>query len=230
MTAPVPESEPPPVPRPAFVWPAWLPRAVFEAGLIVFSVVLALAATDWAEDRRTAERVRDMRGFLAAEIRHNRDSLKDPYHLPHHEDLKRKFFAAGGRQGDPVDREATRVAMQSLFATGIHPPQLRDAVWASLTQGELIEHMEPEDVFALAEVYKAQRELEEWNDQGADAAVDLLDMLDNPATAKLRLMRMTLFLEDMSSQERRLIALYDQALVRLDPAAPRPDDADKATR
>lgn len=211
-------------------WPSWGPKAVLESLLIVFSVVLALAASNWADERKTAGRVTDMRGFLAAEIRANRATLASADYLPHHTDLKLKFFKAGGRQGEPVDREATRVAMQTLFATGLHPPQLKDAVWTSASQGDLIEHMAPEDVFALAEIYKAQRELEEWNDQGADAAMLLLDMLDNPATAKLRLMRMTLFLEDLSSQEHRLIELYDRALARLDPdgAAPasrQPGDA-----
>ena len=185
--------------------------------MIVFSVILALAASAWVEDRRTADRVKDMQGFLAAEMRQNQTTLRDPMYLPHHDDLKRKFFLASGRQGDSVDREATRVAMQTLFASGLHPPQLKDAVWTSVSQGDLIEHMAPEDVFALAEIYKAQRALEEWSATGADAAVGLLDMLDNPDAAKLRLVRMTMFLEDMSSQERRLIALYDRALARLDP-------------
>ena len=227
-----PQSEPRPSPR--LTWPSWGPRAVFESLLIVFSVILALAASNWADDRKTAGRIEDIRGFLAAEIRANRATLSSAEYLPHHDDLKMKFFKAGGRQNEPVDREATRIAMQSLFSTGLHPPQLRDAVWTSASQGDLIEHMAPEDVFALAEIYKAQRELEEWNDQGADAAMLLLDMLDNPGAAKLRLMRMTLFLEDKSSQERRLIDLYDRALARLDPdgamaAARRPGDAAAAT-
>lgn len=231
MTEAVP---PPPPAERAFRWPDWASRAVLEAGLIVFSVILALAASGWVEDRRTAGRVDDMRGFLAAEMRQNRTSLSSPMYLPHHEDLKRKFFLAGGRQGDAVDRDATRVAMQTLFATGLHPPQLKDAVWTSVSQGDLIEHMSPEEVFALAEVYKAQSELEDWTDRGADAAVDLLDMLDNPRAAKLRLVRMTMVLEDMSNQERRLIDLYDRALARLDPddapATPAQDDAGPAKR
>lgn len=225
-----PTETPPSPPPPRLIWPNWGPRAAFESLLIVFSVVLALAASNWADERKTAGRIADMRGFLAAEIRANRAMLTSAEYLPHHDDLKRKFFRAGGMQNDPVDREATRVAMQSLFATGLHPPQMKDAVWTSASQGDLIEHMAPEDVFALAEIYKAQRELEEWNDQGADAAVELLDMLDNPAAAKLRLMRMTLFLEDMSSQERRLIELYDRALARLDPDGPEATARRPATR
>lgn len=236
MTDAPPPSAPPPDadPRPArrLRLPAWTARAVFEAVLIVFSVVLALAANGWVEDRRTAARVEDMRGFLAAEIRQNRASLQSPELLPHHEDLKRKFGRAAGRQSDPVDEEATRIAMQTLFDTGLHPPELRDPVWTSVSQGDLIEHMAPEEVFALAEAYKAQREVEDWTDQAAAAAISLLDMLDDPRTAKLRLSQMTLLLEDVASRERRLVALYDRALARLgrkDSATARRGDAAPAT-
>ncbi len=230
-SAPLPDADPRPARR--LRLPAWTARAVFEAVLIVFSVVLALAASGWGEDLRTAARVEDMRGFLAAEIRQNRASLQSPELLPHHEDLKRKFGRAAGRQADPVDAEATRIAMQSLFDTGLHPPELRDAVWTSVSQGDLIEHMAFEEIFALAEAYKAQRELEDWTDQAAEAALSLLDMLDDPRAAKLRLTRMTLLLEDVASRERRLIALYDRALARLEgeaPATARRGDAAPATR
>lgn len=211
----------------------WAPRAVFESVLIVFSVFLALWLSQWAEDRRTAERVDDIRGFLAQEMRANRASLTDDFYLPHHDRLKRDFSRAAGRQADAVDPDATRVAMQNLLASGYHPPQLKNAVWTSVSSGELIEHMPPEDVFLLAEVYRAQQTLDVWSDHGQDTATALLDILQSSDGAKNRLIRMVVFLEDMTSQERRLIDLYDRAIAELDPdgepaAAASPDDATPA--
>lgn len=59
--------------------PSWWPRALAESLLIVFSVVLALAVSEWADGRRTAARVAEMRGFLIEEIRANRTLLtSDP--------------------------------------------------------------------------------------------------------------------------------------------------------
>lgn len=194
----------------------WLPRAVFESVLIVFSVILALGLTQWAQDRRTDARVDDMRGFLAQEMRTNRTLLTSEGYLPHHEALKRDFYAAAGRQADPVDREATRSAMQNLLSTGLHPPQMNDAVWTSVSGGDLIEHMAPRDVFILAETYKAQAQLEAWSVQGSDTALALLDVLQEPSTAKNRLTRMVIYLEDLTSQERRLIALYDRAVAQME--------------
>ena len=216
-------------------WRRWLPRALFESALIIFSVVLALALTNWAEERRTASRVDDMRGFLIEEMRANRATLLTPFHMPHHLGLRRDFHAAAGRQADPVDRDATRTAMQNLMSSGLHPPQLRDAVWTSVSSGELIEHMEPREVFALAEAYKAQQELEDWGDLGIETVLGLLDMLQQPDTAKLRLTRMVVYLEDLVSQEERQIDLYDRAIAELggevDPdASTSPDDAAPAKR
>jgi hypothetical protein len=212
----------------------WAPRAVFESVLIIFSVCLALGLSQWAEDRRTAERVDDIRGFLAREMRENRALLVSDDYLPHHNRLKRDFSAAAGRQSDPVDPEATRIAMQNMLASGYHPPQMKNAVWTSVSSGELIEHMPPEDVFLLAEVYRGQQTLEQWSDQGADTAVGLLDILQRPEEAKNRLIRMVVFLEDMTAQERRLIELYDRAIAQMDPeaadASTSPDDAAAAKR
>jgi hypothetical protein len=213
-----PEPMSPPAPR---RWRGWAVRGAFESVLIVFSVVLALFLSQWAEDGRTAGRVREMRGFLAAEMRANRETLASDHHLPHHDRLKRAFAVAAGRQAEPVNRDGARDAMQALTSSGLHPPQLRDAVWTSVSGGELIEHMSPEEVFALAEVYKAQSELESWNGRGVEIALDLIDMIQEPETAKRRLTRMVIFLEDMTSQERRLIGLYDGAIARLEGAPAR---------
>lgn len=64
-----PEASPSAVRRTALRWRRWLPRALFESGLIIFSVVLALALTGWAEDRRMSRRADDMRGFLIEEMK-----------------------------------------------------------------------------------------------------------------------------------------------------------------
>ncbi len=66
---PSPEAAPPARPSALRRWRRWAPRAVFESLLIVFSVILALGLTNWAEDRRTEHRVAEMRQFLIAEPR-----------------------------------------------------------------------------------------------------------------------------------------------------------------
>lgn len=215
-------------------WRRWLPRAVFESVLIVFSVVLALALTDWAEERRTARRVEEIRGYLVAEIRANRAMLADPYHLPHHEGLKRTFAQAGGVPGAHPTRAQVETAVERLFRTGLHQPTPRDAVWTSIVSGELLEHMDLDEVLALARVYRAQDSLEGVNRAGYENAIGLLDLVAEDRDPRSPMLRMTLYLEDLVALEKTLIQLYDEALVELDappaPAATRTDDAGPAKR
>lgn len=215
-------------------WRRWALRAAFECVLIVFSVVLALSLTGWAEDRRTARRVDEMRGYLIAEIRANRAMLTDAYMMPHHEALKRTFALAGGVPGGQPTRESAARATDHLFRTGLHQPAPRDAVWNSVAASELLGHMEMEDVLALARVYRTQESLEGVNRAGYESAIGLLEVTAQGSDPHLPMMRMTLYLEDLLGVERDLIGLYDQALAELDagpaPAATRKDDGGDPAR
>lgn len=227
MTEPAPEA--PPRRHPFARWRRWLPRAVFESGLIVFSVILALALTNWAEDRRTAHRVAEMRGFLIQEIRSNRAELGRPYYIRHHETLKLGFARAGGMPNMTVTRQNAEPAISALFGGGgLHLAAPNDAVWTSVSSSDLFEHMEPEEVFMLAQVYRAQESLESTNRAGYENAIGLLDILSDAGDAHRQMMRMTLYLEDLIQQETNLLRLYDRALAELDPdhapAATRKDD------
>jgi hypothetical protein len=205
-------------------WPSWGWRAVFESLLIVFSVILALAATEWVEQRRTEARVQEMRGYLIREIRANRAVLADPLYLPHHDRLKSAFGRATGAPGRRMSRAEAEPAIDALFGGGLHQPSLQDAVWSSVSSGDLMEHLPPEEMFMLARVYRAQATMSLMNQQGMENAMGLLDILADEGTVGRQMMRMTLYLEDLTSYERSMIALYDQALAQLG-ATPTPRDA-----
>jgi len=204
--------------KPVPNWRPWLVKGAFESALSILSVIVAMAVSQWADDQKTAARVKEMRGFLRAEIQANRDLIAHPDALPHHERLKQVFGESMGSLEAPVSREAAVGAARSLFATGLHPTHVSDAVWTSLSGGELMEHMDPREVFMLAALYRDQGNLDDVNLAGYEAATGLVELLATGEDAKVRLMRTLLMLEDMVAQERRLIALYDQALAELDDA------------
>ena len=152
-----PEGEPPAGRRDGPLgWRRWLPRAVFESALIVFSIFLGLALSQWAEDRRTVRRVKEARGFFAEEIVLNCRRLAEPGSLPYHRQLLREVQAALDA-GQPARAEA------AAFRKGVRPMLFRDAVWRSLSSGELLESMEPREVFALASLYTLQDRLTDVN-------------------------------------------------------------------
>ena len=212
--------------------PSWTGRAAGEGLLIVFSVILALAVTDWADRRRTAHRVEEMRQFLVTEIRANRDELARDDYVPHHNRLKRVFARAGGTPDGQTSRVEARTAADQLFGGGgLHLMAPRDAVWSSVSGGDLFEHMKPEEVFLLARVYRAQESLESVNRAGYENALGVLDILSDQGDRHRQMLRMTLYFEDLIQQETHLLRLYDEALAELAPAAAkRTDDGRAATR
>lgn len=217
---------------PAIRWRRWLPRALFESGLIVFSVVLALALTNWAEERRTAHEVAQIRAFFIEEIRANRAVLQSDPILPHHRRLREIFSRVG--DGEVTQAQAT-AAYGAVFRTGIHVAPLRDAVWRSAETGDLLGEMPLEDLFLLADIYKAQATLEALSTGFISGMPAVLSGLEKGDGVRAALMTGQLHLGDVVASEEGLVQLYDRALLALDAepeaaAAASADDAAPAKR
>lgn len=214
-------SDPPPSPPPTprlprqFRWRRWLPRAALEAVLIVFSVVLALAVTSWAEDRRTAARVGEMREFVIREVRTNRDTLRDPYWLPHHERLAAAVSGAAMIE-NPSQADA-RAALDIMFETGVHIGATRDTVWRGLQASGLMAEMKPEEVFLLSDVYQTQAQLDQLNAGMTQSFGDVLEGVETESAIKSGLIRLSMYMSDVIGLERALIRKYDRALAELEP-------------
>lgn len=229
-----PDSPPPPSIR-RRIWPRWGPRAVFECVLIVFSVVLALMLADWAEDRKTAERVREARTWLVAEIAANRAVLVHDQYLPHHRRLSAAFSQVPA--GEPT-REQAMPAFDALFDTGIHVAPLRDAVWRSVSTSDLAAEIPLTELFVLSDIYRQQDQLRRTSETFVTGMPTLLTGLQSGVGVKAAVMSVAFHLGDVTADETGLIQQYDAALARLDPdgrlrreaATPRPGDGGPATR
>jgi hypothetical protein len=206
------DAQPPPRRR---NWRRWAPRAVFESLLIIFSVVLALALTNWVEERKTAAEVAEARAFFVAEIRANRDILLSEPILPHHRRLRRIFSEAAGKP-TPTVSDAMG-AYGAMFETGLHVAPLRDAVWRSVQTGDLLGEMPLEEVFLLADVYAAQGRLTQTNGQFVAAMPAILADLERGDGVRAALISGQLQLGDVVAGEEGLVRLYDRALEKLDP-------------
>ncbi len=190
----------------------WGPRAVFESMLIVLSVLLALWVNQWVEDRKTAERVAEARSFFHEELKANRAVVASERILAHHLALRKGLSEALAQE--PASDEAVYEAIGRVFAGGIHPAGLRDAVWRSVSAGELMHAMEPREVFMLADIYRLQANLDEIN-RSSYASFMNADT-DTPAARRKFARALALHLGDVVTTEQMLIGLYDDALVRLD--------------
>ena len=191
--------------------------------LIIFSVVLALMLADWADRRRTAHEVAQVRGFFIEEIRANRAILVSAPILPHHRRLREIFSNVS--EGDVTQAQAM-AAYGQVFQTGIHVAPLRDAVWRSAETGDLLGEMPIEDLFLLADIYKAQATLEGLSTGFISSMPAVLSGLENGDGVRAALVTGELHLGDVVASEEGLVQLYDRALEALDAGS----DAAAATR
>ncbi|MEH6699022.1 MAG: hypothetical protein V7672_10000 [Brevundimonas sp.] len=195
-------------------WRRWMPRAIFESLLIVFSVFLALGLNNWAEDRRESERLAEMRTYLVQEIRQNRDTLASDHWLPHHTRLRDAVMAVA--LSNPT-RDEVRQLMGALFDTGIHTGATRDPVWQAIQASGLLTEMDAEELLLVSNVYRGQASLERVDQQMVGVVAPLLQSVETGEGMNATLMTLGLLLSDVVALEGTLIQRYDAALAVMDP-------------
>jgi hypothetical protein len=199
-------------------WRSWLPRVLAESVLIVFSVLLALAVDQWREDREVAREVREAREAFAREMRGNRDLLTTaPYHA-HHKNMWAHYRAladAADAQDAPRLAELHRVTLAE-FSNGVWPTPLRDAVWRSLSQSEILRHMRSAEVFLLADAYQEQERLERWHNRFFDASSMPTADNENPEFKRSKIHTTRSYLADVVAAEQRLLKSYAEVLAELE--------------
>ena len=190
----------------------WLPQAIFESLLIVFSLVLAMALGEWHEDRQRDERVSQARHHFVRELCANRARLTSSDFLPYH-DRALKAWTVLDQLPNPTS--ADRREAEKTVYTGFHLITFRDAVWRSVSGSALLEHMAPQETFALADVYRQQEVIDTLNNSMMQAWRHSTADADDPVYIRESVRATKYWLSDVVYAERHLVELYDAALKRL---------------
>ena len=201
---------------------SWLPRVLAESVLIVFSVLLALAVDQWREDRELQREVREARIAFANEIRGNRDLLTSERYHGHHKRMWAHYRALGAAADarDEARLAELDVITSAEFSNGVWPTPLRDAVWRSFSQSEILRHMKPAEVFLLADTYREQEALDQWHNRMFDIWSQPTAEIDRPEFQRSKIHTTRSYLADVVAAEERLVEHYTKVLEQLDtPAA-----------
>jgi type II secretory pathway pseudopilin PulG len=178
-----------------------------ESGMIVLSVLLALAASNWADSRREHALVAQARTSFAQELRANRERVARV--LPYHRALTAAVLAVdstGGVTSYAAWRQ--RVPIWSGFA----PPDVAATAWQSAIATGALAHMRYSDVAAVSTAYTLQGKVDAFN----ASYIPLFDFSDPAMMATVR--RMRAYMQTVVVYETALMADYDSALVQLDGA------------
>jgi hypothetical protein len=187
---------------PSTNWRPWLGKALFEAALIVFSVLLALTLDGWREDAAERERFAEVVQSLADEVQLNRNLLAGTFYIEHHRRLLEHYQTranAGASEG-----------ADEAFKGGLHPPPFRDTAWASLGDSG-VAHVMPFALRAeLAGIYRDQSSIDDI--YRALVAGFSQPRVDRETEAYRRdLVRvLAVALTDMVAAENRLLRQYEE--------------------
>ena len=192
---------------------SWLPRLAAEFVVVVMSVLLALAVDQWRGNRALERQVDQARTAFEKEIAGNQALLRDTFGIAYHQAMWDHFKKVSAAYWDGDDVLAQKIIKnERRFDKGIHPPALRDAVWRSLSQSDLIRHMPPETVFLLADIYREQenldrmfrRMLDVWLEPRPDRHLATYQRDDANVSR--------MFMADVVASEQRLLKRYEEGL------------------
>lgn len=213
----VPESEL--TPRRPEAWRAWLGRIAVEAGLIVFSLLLALWLSGWQEQRQIDADVAGTREALIAEMRANRQILLSDYHLAHQQTLMASINdTLANAQGLAELQEGALTAYQM----GPHLPELHDAAWRAASSSGMLQHMDREEVFAISTVYSAQDAQTRLTTAYYPHLLQLATFEGDETQLRGAMRGVATFLGDLTASEQMIAVRQAQALEAMgeDPNAP----------
>jgi hypothetical protein len=184
----------------ANAWRAWMGKALFEAALIVFSVLLALTLDGWRQDNSDRARFAEAVHSLADEVKLNRDLLGEPFYLDHH----RRLLAHYQSRADSGESEGSNEA----FKTGLHPAPLRSTAWTSLSDSG-VAHLMPFALRAdLAGIHRDQASLDDlFRSLVAGLSFARADR-ETPAYQRDQVRVLAMALTDMVATENRLLRQY----------------------
>jgi hypothetical protein len=196
--------EPPSVPRRRRLR-SWLPRALFESSLIVFSVLFALLLNEWRAGVAQRGRIDQALGAIRSELQENHRLVNEAreYHL-----RLAEGFTASQQAGD----ETPDFSMmgQGLVA----PAHVLRTAWESAQDADLLARVPYETVLKLSSVYARQGEYESLSRGLSHAAYE--QILQHGFDAVLRQYdRFILVQRDFAGREAVLGDFYEEALAAL---------------
>ncbi len=178
----------------------WVDLAV-QSAMIVLSVLLALAASSWADARKQQRLADQALQSFAQEIRANRARVARL--LPYHDSL-----TVAALRADSLRSVHSYADWQHAYPgwSGFAPPDLTTAAWQSALATGALTNIRYDRVAALSNVYTIQNKLDSFN----TSYIPLFDFSDAAMPSTVR--RMHAYSATVLSFERTLISSYDETL------------------
>ena len=186
----------------------WVPRAIFEAALILVGLLGAFALDEWQDTRARAERVETLVAAIRAELEAN---------LRQHEEASAYNTEVADRIWDQAV-SGVEVVPPSAYPMGLlMGPRLTSAAWVTAQNGTALGDVPIEQMLTLARIYEMQQKyIDDVNTLMNNLYALLLQPSDEARVDGLaNPLRMGGVLRDFSSRGRQLVDGYRAALEQL---------------
>jgi hypothetical protein len=184
----------------------WLPRALFESVLIVFSILLALGLDQWKEDQEIEALVNRSVASFEREILANKLRLEDvsAYHRGLEQVLR--------QQSEDSARRSVKEFRDVMAA--LEPPAFLSSAWQTALATGGLGRMNYELVSALSLTYGMQQRFDD--DYRTESRVLLAPASLNKDTLELTVFYAARFVADVTRSEAELVVFYEQTLALID--------------
>jgi hypothetical protein len=202
--AALPPSAPPPPPR--RVPREWVGRAALESVLIVLSVLLGFAISEWRDRRATRARAVQALAAIEAEIDSNRVLVQNA--RVHHRafaDTVARYVAAG----TPVPERVY------LYSGMFNPARVIAVAWESARDGGALAQLPYPLVLRLARVYARQAQYHGLTEAMINGIYGDMMVRGIPAAFRDNASSWNLLLRDFADRDGRLEVQYDSVLVHV---------------
>ncbi len=192
--------------------PGWMARAVFEAALIVFAVVLGFVVNEWRETVAAERRVDAALTRIAGEMAANRDDLRRV--VDYHEQVAAGLAEAARalRDGEGETHGRLFDMLGPIMPQGIQEPRLSHVVWTQASGQDVLVNAEFGLIARIAGVYSMQASGVEatWR----SIADTFFANADSYRVQELEpnLTFMSSAFRELAAQERYLIGEYEAAI------------------
>lgn len=188
---------------------------VIESILIVFTVLLALALSEWRSSIKEDNTKEAVLKNIIKEIESNKQDLESK--MGYHQEMSQKLgeYVESDSLWSTLKYNSGIEAMIQIMDKGLQNPALQSGAWRSAELSGIVNTFDFETLYILSTVYQVQNEgpSSTWKTM---AALFGNPYSFDPANARTLGRMLQLGFRELYSQERSLIYSYDNALEKLE--------------
>ena len=188
---------------------------LIEAILIVFTVLLALALSEWRSSIKEESTKESVLANIVREIKANKEDLESK--MGYHQEMSQRLgqYVESDSLWSTLKYNSGIEAMIQIMDKGLQNPNLQSGAWRSAELSGIVNTFDFETLYVLSTLYQVQNEgpASTWKTMAAHFGNPYSY---DPANARKLALMLQLGFGELYSQERSLVLSYENALGQLE--------------